>query len=311
MIPKIFEYITCFFLLSTSFFALAEKSATRSYPLPDHGNIQFSVPTSWKEEVQQSSARIPSTIVFTPKIGSSFQILLTPMFLASNGIAIPTLVEIRTNLERSLESARSQAVEKNIPIEELRGTSSVGYYFSITDKAPKSGEYKNMTQGTFRLKELIFTFTILTNEEAKRVAITALAMLKDAVYIENKMPEARPTQTDQDMDKYFAAGAVYTMQVRVEECRRSYGEFGDLAERAAAVVNPQPKNFISELEDWFRRNYGQNYLAEGQRIGLKMGRERVSERKANGKFTQVHCFGYLSKLAHDGLPSRLTDVLLD
>jgi hypothetical protein len=41
-----------------------------------------------------------------------------------------------------------EAVEKELRFRELKGKTGLGYYFSITDKAPaiKAGEYKYMTQ---------------------------------------------------------------------------------------------------------------------------------------------------------------------
>ena len=42
-----------------------------------------------------------------------------------------------------------EAVEKELKLQEIKGKTGLGYYFSITDKAPgiKAGEYKYMTQG--------------------------------------------------------------------------------------------------------------------------------------------------------------------
>jgi len=46
------------------------------------------------------------------------------------------------NLFLAAQSALSQAVEKSLPVQELRGGNAQGSYFSATDRAPKPGEFK-------------------------------------------------------------------------------------------------------------------------------------------------------------------------
>jgi hypothetical protein len=58
-------------------------------------------------------------------------------------------------------------------------------YFSATDRAPKPGEYKFMTQGMLQVGELSVTFTILTNEGQELVIKQALDALKGAAQREN------------------------------------------------------------------------------------------------------------------------------
>ena len=169
-------------MLFVSSTVIAEENATRSYQLPDHGIIQLLVPKSWQEEVHQPPGRVPPTIIFTPKTGPSFELLLTPIFSARQGMVMPTPSELKKNVERAAENAKGQAVEKTISVKELKGASAIGYYFSATDRSPKPGEYRHMTQGTLRVGELAPTFTILTNDGAESVVADSLAMLKSAVH---------------------------------------------------------------------------------------------------------------------------------
>jgi len=61
----------------------------------------------------------------------------------------------------------AEAVEKELRFRELKGKTGLGYYFSITDKAPaiKAGEYKYMTQGGIPVGNLLVMFTIFSNEK--------------------------------------------------------------------------------------------------------------------------------------------------
>jgi len=183
---RIFRYVVVLSFLLVVCVAYAEERETRSYPLPDYGNLQLKVPTSWQDKISQPSNRPFPTITFIPRSGTSFQILLTPMWATRPGAVMPGSMEIKQSVERAAGNAKSQSVEKELPIKELKGTSVAGYYFSATDRAPKPGEFKYMTQGMLRLGELVLTFTVLTNEGAETVIHDALIMLKEAMHLQGK-----------------------------------------------------------------------------------------------------------------------------
>jgi len=159
---------------------MAEEARVRSYPLPDHGKLQLKVPVSWKDELRQPPNRLPPTIAFKPGKGASFEVLLTTIWPARPDIPGASPEEIRRQVERAAEGAKSQAVEKVIEVKELKGASGVGYYFSATDRAPGPGEYKYMTQGMIRVGGLVAAFTILTNDGQTSIVTDAVAMIGSA-----------------------------------------------------------------------------------------------------------------------------------
>ena len=165
-----------------------EETTLQSYPLPDHGSLKLAVPKSWQEELQQPSNRLPPTMVFTPKSGSAFEILFTPMWPPRPDIPMPNAEEIKLKVENAASDVKPQAVEKVIPLKELKGTSGAGYYFSITDRAPEPDEYKYMTQGILRIGELLATFTILTNDGSGAVVLDALTMVRSASHVKATLP---------------------------------------------------------------------------------------------------------------------------
>jgi hypothetical protein len=75
-------------------------------------------------------------------------------------------------------------VETNIGVIEFAGSSGPGFYFSVTDRAPKPDEYKFMTQGMLKVSDLVMTFTILTNDGQEQIARDALAMLRSAIHVQ-------------------------------------------------------------------------------------------------------------------------------
>lgn len=166
----------------------AEDSSTRSFQLPKRGSIELTVPRSWKDQVRQPPDNLPPTFVFTPANGISFQILVTPMWAIRPGVVMPEREDIRRSVTKAAEHAKSQSVEKVIPIVEIKGDSGNGYYFRATDRSPKPDEYKYMTQGILRIGELAATVTILTNDGGEEVVAAALQMLKSARHVYRKAP---------------------------------------------------------------------------------------------------------------------------
>ncbi|MEK7735071.1 MAG: hypothetical protein AAB329_06480, partial [Pseudomonadota bacterium] len=90
--------------------------------------------------------------------------------------------ELRQRVEQVVGQIKPRAVWKHIQVIELRGNAGIGYYYAATDKAPKPGEYKYLTQGILRVDNLLVTFTILTNDGQQDVVADALALLRSAVH---------------------------------------------------------------------------------------------------------------------------------
>ena len=152
----------------------------RSYELPDHGELQLNVPTSWQDKLRQPPNRLPPTIAFHPSNGTPFEILVTPIWPIGDSSPASTPQAMQKGVRAAADAAKTQSVEETIDLKELKGSSGTGYYFSATDKAPKAGEYKFMTQGMVRVGELTVTFTILTNEGQGDIIESALAMIAAA-----------------------------------------------------------------------------------------------------------------------------------
>jgi hypothetical protein len=89
---------------------------------------------------------------------------------------------LKASVGQSTAEPLRQAVEKAVTIQELRGKQTVGYYYSLTDRAPPPGEYKYITQGELLVGELLTTFTILHQDAMLPDKKLALAMFADAIY---------------------------------------------------------------------------------------------------------------------------------
>lgn len=169
-------------IFPTSMNVYADAGTLRSYSLYNNSSIQLNVPDSWRDKTEQQLSHLPPTITFTPLYGTSFHILVSPMWAYRKDITLPNIDDIKELIELAAENAKAQAVENSISINQLENKNNKGYYYSATDKAPKPGEYKYMTQGMLRIGELVTTFTILVNDDSVSVTTEALKMLSDAVH---------------------------------------------------------------------------------------------------------------------------------
>ena len=181
---KLYRLTLCiaFLAITTATAVGAAETTERRLPLPDHGFLQIAVPVSWQDQLRQPPDRLPPTIAFRPRGGLPFDILITPIWPAHKNVALPTPAELRQRVEQVVGQIKPRAVWKHIQVIELRGNAGIGYYYAATDKAPKPGEYKYLTQGILRVDNLLVTFTILTNDGQQDVVADALALLRSAVH---------------------------------------------------------------------------------------------------------------------------------
>lgn len=226
-----FRFIRCALasiLVLLSCLAVAEESETKSYSLPNRGSIQLKVPKSWQSNIAQPPDNLPPTIQLAPRSAPSFRVLITPLWAAKPGIVLPGPVEMRRNVEQAAERARPQAVEKNLPIRELKGPSVVGYYFEATDRAPGPDEYRYMAQGMFRLGELLVTFTVLTNDDSRSVSGETIAMLENAVHVKDRSssPSAAANPAREDAIQIIQRSNDYWLAVPVSRLAMSLPKGG-------------------------------------------------------------------------------------
>jgi hypothetical protein len=187
--------ITCFFLsIGVPLPAKAEEEGiSRSYPIPNRGLLELKVPPSWRDSINQPSGEIPPTLLFTPTSGTPFKFLVTVLWSMRKDVDINDPAFLKANVEQIGRKALHTAVEKELTVLELKGEHSVGYYFVLTDKAPKPGEFRYVASGAIGAGKLQLAFTFLFNEKETEAQKTALQMLAEARQREqNPPPHDRP-----------------------------------------------------------------------------------------------------------------------
>jgi hypothetical protein len=152
----------------------ADTLGRRSYWLPGRRILALRVPQDWAESRQPLEADAPFTITFGPPTGGAFQVLVSVIRQSDQR------PDVRAIVERSGRALLASAVEDRLVLEELSGPQVSGYFFKLTDRAPKPNEYKYLIQGVMRLADLLLTFTVLSNEPDAPEANAALKMLRAA-----------------------------------------------------------------------------------------------------------------------------------
>ena len=136
-----------------------------------------------KDELKANPGSAPPTIVLTPRDEAPFEVLVTSVARQRPGASADTAIKMRLSVQQAADKVKPSAVEPYLSVEELAGAPGRGYYFSATDREPKPGEYKYLTQGMLLVGDVVVAFSILTNDGQEKVRDQALAILKSASHL--------------------------------------------------------------------------------------------------------------------------------
>src|SRR5215831_1873781 len=158
-------------------------AADHSYTLADGTALVLPLPAGWRDKERRPDALAPVTISLSPESGAPFQMLITVAVALQSKEPAAVLDATRQTVAATAEKLKSQAVEKQIDLREIKGVAFRGWYFRLTDRAPGAGEFKYLTQGIVAAGDASAAFTLLTNDGQRAQEDAALAMLKAARYV--------------------------------------------------------------------------------------------------------------------------------
>lgn len=248
-------------ILMVGISAFAQELERRTYPLRNHGVLKLLVPSSWGGSVSEPPSDVPQTITLSAGASSSFQVLLTPIGPLGANTAVPDAAEMKRVVEKTIERLKPQSVEKEVLAQEITSATVRGYYFSVTDKAPKHGDFKYLTQGMVQIGALPVTFSVLTHGGSERVLQQALALLKTAEYLPTSPTEFSGTSApvQDDAVEIRSLANAYVLSVPVSRLSVSLPKAGFTNMPQPAVgVSKNPRYFFFEdpqsgllLSGWF------------------------------------------------------------
>ena len=169
-----------FLAISWPLSALA--ASTSHISLPGGGELWLTIPAAWNEKFDSPEKNTPAGVWLTPQEGASFHVLISPLSGTPLGAALSDENRLRAVVTSAARDALAKSVEMTIPIHDLTGPDAHGFYYFATDRAPKAGEWKYLTQGMINISGAPFAFTILTNDGQEAVAKAALELIRNASY---------------------------------------------------------------------------------------------------------------------------------
>jgi hypothetical protein len=159
-------------LLAASHRAQADLDGRRKLSLSENGEVELRLPEDWKSSREPDPRPGVRTYGFEPSHGKPFKVLI------STGFA-PQRRDPRHWVEGAARSAAGQSIEGRPKVESLCPTEGIGYYFKATDRAPKPGEFRLMTQGALTSGDWAVMFTVLSNGDGGRPEESTLLALHE------------------------------------------------------------------------------------------------------------------------------------
>ncbi len=170
---------------STPAQAPADKIAARSYPIPNHGKLVLAVPESWRQEIRQPAGDLPPTIVLTPRRGDDFEVLITALWSPRHEPGFNNSQATKRIISENLTKMLPTAVERQVPIEEIRGKYGTGYYFIVTDRAPGPDGFPYAAKAGIGIGDLWLIVTVLTRSRDSEEMRQTLHALQGAAQTKN------------------------------------------------------------------------------------------------------------------------------
>jgi hypothetical protein len=167
-------------LLLLTLWPFAALAAASHIALPGGDDLWLAVPAAWNQKFEAPDSKTPPSVWLMQREGATFNVYITPLDGSPMAAAMADPNKLRAIVTSVSRDALAQSVEMTIQVHELSGTDVHGFYFSATDRAPKSEEWKYLTQGMVNIDGAPFAFTILTNDGQDAIAKTALELIRTA-----------------------------------------------------------------------------------------------------------------------------------
>jgi hypothetical protein len=164
-------------------FLLLQPIPPHLFQVPGHGRFRMIIPFEWRVSSKSTDSPAAAAVHVVPSTGDAFDIRLTTLWLDAPARTKMTSDTIRANVKRSAETLLVRSENKSVIMEDLQGEQVQGNYFTLADSNPAPGEYRYVTQGSFRTGDLLTAFTILHREPNTADLNRALQMLAGATHV--------------------------------------------------------------------------------------------------------------------------------
>jgi hypothetical protein len=123
---------------------------------------------------------MPTTIILKPALGNDFEVLITVLWGTAGEQDFNSPAKVQTLFENDGQKILPKSVENRLVVQQIRGINNIGYFFSLTDKAPNPGEFRYITRGGIAVGNLLLNVTILYRVKDSPPLKGAFSMLRNA-----------------------------------------------------------------------------------------------------------------------------------
>jgi hypothetical protein len=164
----------------------------REFPIPRRGVLSMGVPASWACDIRQLPGDLPPTIIMSPNQGDDFKALVTVLWDSKGDAAFSKPETAKRLIENDLEEMRPGAVEETVRVRTFAGRDGKGYYFFVTDKAPRPGEYPYAVRANVGVGEFLLTATVLCRSKDSAGVTETIKALETAEHKREVKEKPKP-----------------------------------------------------------------------------------------------------------------------
>jgi hypothetical protein len=157
-------------------------SSPQVVPLPGHGELRIALGETWKVAIAENGSLPPTVRFFSTQ--SHAKLVLTPIWSPSGKRGWNAPAKLRPIVEQAAAKEGPASVEGKATLFELQRKGQVaGYAFTVTDPAPKPGEYVILTQGEIAVDALGISFSFFYDAPSAPELREVLDALRSAEWV--------------------------------------------------------------------------------------------------------------------------------
>lgn len=160
--------------------AQAEGKILGKFKIAGQGELHLMVPEGWQANFRQPINDKPPHIIFTPKTGESFKMLITLLPNTTGALEFNSEERIRTLIRKESTEIAPSAKESNLTIQPITGRTGQGFYFLATDKNPKPWDYEYLMRAGLGVGNLLLSVSLVYREPNAPVVEETLNLLREA-----------------------------------------------------------------------------------------------------------------------------------
>lgn len=181
---KYLSFFFLYFIFPAILFA-TDNVIERTYPVPGHGELILKVPGDWDVTYLSLAEDKPPVITFYQTDNQKrevFQFNLSILWDDGFKRDIRNPENIKSLVTNVGESILESSEESELVLNSISGSDGQGYYFKLSDKAEKAGEYKYLAQGALSVGEVLLVFSLFTYKPDTQLQNMALEMVQTAIH---------------------------------------------------------------------------------------------------------------------------------